>query len=265
MKQNPIKRALREGKPSIGTWLSMGDMMATRLMARVGFQWLTLDIEHSPIDWAQAAALFGAVADAGCVPLARVPCGSHDHIKRALDGGAHGIVVPMVNTVEEARRAVAAAKYPPLGNRSVGGTLHALNFAASAAEYFAKANDEIVVVLMTEHIDAVNIADEIYSVPGIDAIFVGPADLGASMRSSEGQNPSPEVLEQTLQRILAAGKCRKLPMGIHVMSAADAQRRIKEGWQFIAVGSELRMMTTEAQRIVQEVIPESVRGDVARY
>ena len=147
MKQNPVKRKLAAGEPSFGTWLSLNSVFAVRFMARIGFDWLTVDLEHSPTNWETAASMFGAIADAGCVPLARVPRGDHDHIKRVLDSGAMGIVAPMVNTVEEARSIVAATKYPPVGNRSVGGSLHALNFAATAGDYYAKANDEILVIL----------------------------------------------------------------------------------------------------------------------
>ena len=107
-------------------------------------------MEHSPIDWSQAATIFAAIADAGGVPLARVPKGNHDYIKRTLDAGAWGIVVPMVDTVEQAKIAIAAAKYPPIGNRSLGGGMHSLNFDCTGAEYFHRANDEILVVLQTE-------------------------------------------------------------------------------------------------------------------
>ena len=103
MKQNPVKRKLSAGEPSFGTWLSLNSVFAVRFMARIGFDWLTVDLEHSPTNWETAASMFGAIADAGCVPLARVPRGDHDHIKRVLDSGAMGIVAPMVNTVEEAR------------------------------------------------------------------------------------------------------------------------------------------------------------------
>src|SRR6185295_16710405 len=143
MRKNPVKEKLRRGEVSFGTWLSLGDLYATRVLARMGFDWLTLDMEHSAIDWGQAATIFAAVADAGCVPLVRVPEGSHHYIKRVLDAGAWGIVVPMVDTVEQAKIAIAAAKYPPVGNRSVGGGMHAMNFAASPGDYYARANDEI--------------------------------------------------------------------------------------------------------------------------
>ena len=146
-------------------------------------------MEHTHTDIQTAAYMFGAIADAGCVPLARIPTGRHDTIKMVLDCGAMGIVAPMVMDAEEARLIVAACKYPPRGNRSVGGGMHALNFGATAAEYYSKADDEILVIIQTEHIKAVEIADEIYSVPGVDAVFVGPNDLGYSMRLARWHTP----------------------------------------------------------------------------
>jgi 2-keto-3-deoxy-L-rhamnonate aldolase RhmA len=264
MKTNPVKAALKAGKPQVGTWLSFGHVHACRLMARIGFPWLTLDIEHSPIDWSQAAHAFGAIADAGCVPLARVPKGSHDYIKRVLDGGAMGIVVPMVDTVQEAKVAIAAAKYPPVGNRSLGGGLHSLNFDATAGEYFAKANDEILVVLQTESPEGVKNAEEIYSLPGVDAIFVGPVDLKARLGGPNGEPPDPDALEDMLQRVLAAGKKVGTPVGLHLQTTDQVKHRIEEGWQFIAIGSELKMMVSEAQRIVGD-LKLSAGGDLARY
>src|SRR6184192_1780587 len=128
MKPNPVKRALKAGQPVVGTWLSLGSITAARFLARLGFQYLTVDIEHSLVDWETATYMFAAIADAGCTALARVPANRHDHIKRVLDNGAHGIVVPMVNSRAEAEAAVAACLYPPIGTRSVGGSVHALNF-----------------------------------------------------------------------------------------------------------------------------------------
>lgn len=265
MKKNPVKAALRAGQPQVGTWLSTGDLMATRVIARVGFPWLTVDIEHSPIDWSTAGMLFGAIADAGCVPLARVPRGDHDHIKRVLDAGAFGIVVPMVNTVEQAREAIAAAKYPPAGNRSLGGTLHALNFAATPGDYYRRANDEILVVLQTESPQGVENAEAIYSLPGVDAIFVGPNDLTAQMRGPDGVDPSPAELEAMLQRVLKAGKKVGTPVGLHVQSVEDVTRRIEQGWQFIAIGSELRMMSVTAQQWATGLNLRPPGGELARY
>jgi 4-hydroxy-2-oxoheptanedioate aldolase len=264
MKRNPVKAALQAGKPQVGTWLSQGSIYATRVMARVGFPWLTVDMEHSPIGIEQASVLFGVIAEAGCVPLARVPRGTHENIKRVLDGGAWGVVVPMVNTVEEAKLAIAAAKYPPVGNRSIGGGLHALNFDATAGDYYKRANDEILVVLQTESPLGVENAEAIYSLPGVDAIFVGPNDLTFQMKTADGVDPTPDELEAMLQRVLAAGKKVGTPVGLHVQTIEDVNRRISQGWQFLAIGSELRFMTAEAQRIAKGLDLKKA-ADLARY
>ncbi|MDP6444793.1 MAG: aldolase/citrate lyase family protein [Pirellulaceae bacterium] len=265
MRTNPVKEKLRNGEPSFGTWLSLGDLYATRVLARLGFDWLTLDIEHSAIDWTQATAVFGAVADAGCVPLARVPEGTHHYIKRVLDAGAWGVVVPMVDTVEQAKTAIAAAKYPPEGNRSVGGGMHSMNFAAAAGDYYAHANDEILVVLQTESPQGVANAEEIYSLPGCDAIFIGPNDLRFQMRSPGGEFPTPEEHEAAVQRVIEVGKQVGTPTGIHAMDPESALERAAQGMQFLAVGSDLRMMTQKAQEAVAALTPETAAKDVARY
>ena len=265
MRKNPVKQALRSGQPSVGTWLSLGNITAARFLARAGFAWLTVDIEHSLVDWETATHIFASVADAGCTALARVPANRHDHIKRVLDNGAHGIVVPMVNSREEAQAAVAAAKYPPVGNRSVGGAVHALNFDATANDYYARANDEILVVLQCEHITAVENADAIFSVPGIDAIFVGPNDLAASMRSPDGKPPSGEAATHVMKRILDACRRNKVAPGLHTTSADEARVRIDEGWQFIAVASELRFMLNAADDVVQKLGLGKQKAEMAKY
>jgi 4-hydroxy-2-oxoheptanedioate aldolase len=211
-----------------------------------------------------AANMFGAIADAGCVALARVPAGKHDHIKRVLDNGAHGIVVPMVNTREEAEVAVAACLYPPAGNRSVGGSIHALNFDTDAADYFAKANNEILIVLQCEHIQAVRDFDRVFSVGGVDAVFVGPNDLAASMRSPDGKPPTPDVFKQTLNDILAGCKRNGIAAGIHTFSVEEAKTRIADGWQFIAVNSELRFLMDGAKRVVEGLGIQRA-GDIVKY
>lgn len=265
MKTNPVKQKLRDGQASFGTWLSLGNLHATRVLARSGFEWLTLDMEHSAIDWSQAATIFAAVADAGCVPLARVPEGDHYCIKRVLDAGAWGIVVPMVDTVEQAKIAIAAAKYPPQGNRSVGGGMHSLNFAASAGDYYQRANDEILVVLQTESPTGVENAEAIYSLPGCDAIFVGPNDLRFNMRLADGTMPTPEAHEAMIQRVIAAGKKVGTPTGIHAMDPHSALERAKQGMQFIAVASDLKMLSDSARDYVKTIWPDEADKDLARY
>jgi 4-hydroxy-2-oxoheptanedioate aldolase len=265
MKINPVKKKLREGKPSFGTWLSLGDLLATRVLARLGFDWLTLDMEHQPLDWREAAAVFGAIADAGCVPLVRVPEGNHFLIKRALDAGAWGIVAPMVNTVEQAKEVIAATKYPPVGNRSLGGSLHGLNFDATPADYFKRANDEVLVVLQTESAVGIENAEAIYSLPGVDAIFVGPVDLRANLRKPDGAEATDAEFEAALQRIVDIGKKAGTPTGMHTMSPDAALQRAAQGMQVLAVASDIRMLTVKAQETLKALNPEAATKDVARY
>ncbi len=265
MRTNPVKRKLRSGQPVFGTWLSLGDLYATRTIARAGFDWLTLDVEHSPIDWSQAAAVFAAIAEAGGVPLCRIPEGNHFYIKRALDAGAWGIVVPMVDTVEQAQTAIRAAKYPPVGNRSLGGGLHALNFDTTGAEYFKHANDEILVVLQTESPTGLKNAEAIYSLPGVDAIFVGPVDYRANMRAADGTEASNEQFEAAMQQVIATGKKVGTPTGMHTMDPKTALMRAEQGMQFIAIGSELRFMSQQASEVVKAVMPQGEHKELARY
>jgi 4-hydroxy-2-oxoheptanedioate aldolase len=264
MRVNAVKEALKAGQPSVGTWLSLGSITASRFLARCGFAWLTVDLEHSLVGWETATHMFAAIADAGCTALARVPANRHDHIKRVLDNGAHGVVVPMVNTRAEAEAAVAACLYPPAGNRSVGGSVHALNFRLSPTEYYARANDEVIVVLQCEHIQSVENADAVFSVPGVDAVFVGPNDLAASMRSRDGAPPSGEATTQAMKHILATCQKHRVPAGVHCYSPEEARARIEEGWQLIAVSSELRMMMDAANDVVGRT-GLGVRSDLARY
>ncbi len=265
MRLNRVKRALKEGKPQVGTWLSLGNLCAARFLARSGFDWLNIDIEHSMVDMETTTSLMAAIADANCPVFARVPSNRHDHIKRVLDNGAYGVVVPMVNSREEAQAAVSACLYPPQGTRSVGGNQHALNFDTTASEYYSHANDEILIVLQCEHIEAVQRADEILSVPGIDAIFVGPNDLAASMRSADGRPPSPEMIQEAMQHILESCGKHGVAPGLHAFSAEEARLRIEEGWQFIAINSDLKMLLDGAAAILRDLGGHRLRSDIARY
>ena len=264
MRPNPVKRLLREGKPAVGTWLSLGSITAARFLARAGWDWLTVDTEHSLVGIETTTHMLAAIADAGCVPLARVPSNRHDHVKRILDNGGHGIVVPMVCSRQESLDAVSACLYPPVGTRSVGGSVHALNFGATPADYYAKVNDELLIVLQCEHIQAVRNFDEVYSVPGVDAVFVGPNDLAASMRGADARPPHPDAFKEALREILAGCRRLRVAPGIHTFGLEEARMRIDEGWQFVAVGSELRMMLDGANDILR-LLGKVHQGEMAKY
>jgi len=264
MKTNHTRAKLKRGEPSVGTWLTLPDPTAALLMSRVGFDWLTVELEHTPVTFETAAQSFAIIAASGTVPLARVPWNNGENIKRVLDTGAFGIVVPMVNSREEAEAAVAAARYAPLGARTIGGQLHAANFQTDSATYYARANEEILVVLMAEHIKAIEAADEILSVPGIDVVFIGPNDLHNSMGKPPAFDSEHKEYVDALKHILKTAKKYGVAPGIHVVDAAAAKRRIDEGFQFIAVASEAGLMLSKAQEVAR-VLGLSAGQAVAKY
>jgi 4-hydroxy-2-oxoheptanedioate aldolase len=264
MKTNHARARLKRGEPSVGTWLTLPDPVAARLMARAGFDWLTVELEHTPVNLETAAQSFAVIAGNNCVPLARVPWNTGENIKRVLDTGAYGIVVPMVNSRAEAEAAVAAARYAPLGRRSIGGQLHATNFDTDPATYYARANDQILVVLMMEHVEAIEAADDILSVPGVDVAFFGPNDLHNSMGKKPVFDSDDKQFTDAVTHVLNTARKYDVAPGIHVLDAPAAQRRIGEGFQFIAVTSEAGMMLAKAGEIAKTLGLGSSRT-VAKY
>ncbi len=252
MRTNPVKKTLREGGTTIGTWLGLPDPFVAYHMAGVGFDWLNVDLEHSPINIETAALMFQAVAQAGGVPLARVPWASGENVKRVLDAGAWGVIYPMQNTRQEVEDAVSWAKYPPRGCRGMGGSLHAMSFGAGGSDYFNRANDETLVVIQIEHIDAVGRLDDLLSVPDVDAVFIGPNDLGASMGLAPGAYVSDPGFAAAVDEIRKACERHGVAPGLHVFSPEDAVRRQKEGFRFLALCSETRFMTAGAREALSK-------------
>src|SRR5204862_4025834 len=224
----------------------------------------TVQLQLPPVTFATSARTFASLAGCGGVPLARVPSKPGENNKRVLDTGAWGIVAPMVNSRAEAEAAVAAARYAPHGNRSIGGQLHAVNFETDPATYYQRANDEILVVLMAEHVKAIEAADEILSVPGIDVIFIGPNDLHNSMGKAPAFESDDKQFTDAVQHILTLAKKHGVAPGIHVVDAAAAKRRIAEGFQFIAITSEAGMMLAKAREFAA-TLGLGGKKEVAKY
>ena len=264
MKKNFVRTKLKNGEPSIGTWLVLPDPISARMMGRVGFDWLTVELEHAPIGIQAATECFISVAASGTVPLVRVPWNSTENIKRVLDNGAWGVIVPMVNSRAEAETVVKAARYQPLGERSVGGQLHAVSFDTDPATYYARANEEILVVVMMEHVRAIENAEEILSVPGVDAFFIGPNDLSNSMGLAPVFESDDPRFVHALKHLREVGAKYGVASGIHVADAAAAVRRRAEGFQMIAVSSDAGLMLSQASGVAT-ALGLSKGGVVAKY
>jgi 4-hydroxy-2-oxoheptanedioate aldolase len=244
MRANHVRRRLAAGEPSVGTWLALPSPEAAEYVSQLGFDWLVVDTEHNPIDIRTLALMFSAMSASATAPMVRIPWNSGENFKRVLDAGAWGVVVPMVNSREEAEQAVSASRYAPQGTRSVGGGRFPMSFQTGAEDYFRNANDNVLVVLQIEHIKGVENADAILSVPGVDACFIGPNDLAASMGLGLGvplESDKP-ALVAAIAEIRNACVRNGVAPGIHCSGAAGINQRIAEGFQFCAMASELRYM-----------------------
>lgn len=227
-------------RPAIGCTLGFGAVFSAQLIARVGYDWVLIDMEHNPISASQAAALTHAViaASAGrCSPLIRVPSQGMEWIKWALDCGSHGVVVPMVQCQAEAEAIVRYGAYPPLGQRSFGPTMAAfadLDPSATTARYKSETSKNVQIIPMIESTEGVNNAEAICSVEGVTAVFVGPVDLRLSMGLPGGDGEEPEYLNaiRTIVRI-----CKELqkPVGIFAAGEDECRKRASDGFDFILV------------------------------
>lgn len=236
LKKNGFKAGILSGKLQRGIWCSMTDPIAAEMMATCGYDWMLFDCEHSPMDPIRVLPMLQAVAPHPVSALARPSCLNAAEMKRLLDIGAQTLVVPYVQNAEEAAEAAAAMDYPPRGIRGVAGMTRASGFG-KVAGYHAKARDELCLIVQVETVAAMAEIEAIAAVPGVDGIFIGPADLAASM-GLPGQPSHPEVQQAVIDgigRISAAGK----PAGLLTMDAAFGQKAIEAGVAFLAQDLDL--------------------------
>ncbi len=242
-----LRGALRDGKPLIGTLLTVDSTEIAEALALAGFDWIFIDLEHGSLSLRDAQRALQAIANR-CFTLVRVPDGTQENIKRVLDMGCDGIIVPMVNSEAYARKIVALSKYPPLGERSVG-IGRAQGYGLRFTEYLEVANDQTTVVVQIEHRDAVANLDQIAAVPGLDALFVGPYDLSNSM-GLVGQVNHPHV-RAAIDKVRGACGRTNLRMGIFCSTAGQARKEIEAGARLVAVGADISLMTDSAQSLLQ--------------
>jgi len=247
VRPNRVKRQLRAGEPSLGTFMALGSALGAEQLAHLGFDWLVIDQEHGAIDATLTQSLLQAISTTETIPLIRVPWNRGEWIKRALDAGAYGVVVPMVNDRADAEAAVAAVRYPPLGTRSIGGSRTRLY---GGPDYVEKANDEILLVVQIESARAVENAREILGVPGIDAYFIGPGDLCASLGLPNTWEPDFPEYWAALEKVERAAAEAGVPGGIHA-SPGRAAAMIERGYRFVAIGFDISYMVASASAALQ--------------
>jgi 2-dehydro-3-deoxyglucarate aldolase len=244
--KNKFRRALLERQVTLGSWIQIGHPACAEVLARAGFDWACVDLEHGIIDLESTANLFRALGGYDCVPVARLPLNDPIWIHRVLDAGAGGLIIPMVKTAAEAEAAIREAKYPPRGGRGFGYSRANL-YGADFDSYITSANDEIAMVMQIEHKDAIANLDAILQVEGVDGVFIGPLDLSGSMGIT-GQLDHPQMVA-ALESYRAACRAHKKSAGMHIVRPNDenVRRALDQGYTMLALGLDNVFMEQAAR------------------
>ncbi len=250
MKENIVMRKLKEGKSTLGSWICLNSPLIANVMAEAGFEWLTIDTEHGVMDYREMVEMIRAILSTQTVPIVRVAWNDPSLIKRALDAGAMGIIVPMVMSAEEAIKSVEAVRFPPKGKRSVVGVAAEI---LHGSDYIELANEQILLAVQIEHIDAVACADEICAVEGVDVIFIGPYDLAASMGLLGTDFKQNFNWKSAVQKVLDSARKAKKAAGIHAQTVEEAISYIRQGFQFVALGSDIQFLRFAVDLIASEL------------
>lgn len=247
-----LKNRLAKGGVTIGSWITLADCAVAEIMAKLGFDWLVVDTEHSQLSFAQAAELIRVVELCGVTPLVRVRQNDHDLIKRFMDAGAHGVLVPLVNSKADAQKAVNAVKYPPIGTRGAGLT-RAQGYSLDFKKYMDWNQKKSIVIVQVEHIEAVENLEEIMSVEGVDGFIIGLYDLSASL-GCPGDFSDTRV-KSAFKEIQWKSKKFGYLMGQHVVEPRPAlvKEKVREGVKFIGFGVDFLFLSEYTKKCLKGV------------
>ncbi len=247
-----LKAQLNRSELTIGSWVTLGHPSIAEIMASAGFDWLVLDMEHSVLELSEVQTIIQVLDAKQCPAIVRLTSNHPDQIKRVMDAGATGVMVPMIKSAADAKAAVDGVYYPPRGQRGVG-LARAQGYGASFPAYRAWLEDNAVIVVMIEHVDAVQAIDEILAVPGIDAYIIGPYDLSGSM-GRPGDLNHPDV-QAAIAQVLEAGRRAGKPGGIHVIEPDPQalQQRIAAGFNFLGYALDIRILDSICRSHLQSI------------
>lgn len=247
-----LKEKLKSKEVCIGSWITLAHPAIAEIMAKAGFDWLAVDLEHSVITIREAEELIRVIDLCGVVPLVRLSANDPVQIKRVMDAGAHGVIIPMVNSAVEAEKAVSAVRYPPRGSRGVG-LARAQGYGSCFEKYKEWINQESIVIVQVEHIKAVENLDAILSVEGVDGFIVGPYDLSGSL-GIPGQFDH-ELMIEAMSKIKTFMRSSSKIPGYHVVEpdVDQLQQYVREGYRFLAYSVDFRMLDTCCRAAIEKI------------
>jgi len=248
--QNDLKRRLHAGEAAVGSWLSVAHPTVAEVMGQAGFEWLIVDMEHGIIGIEGVLSLVLAICTTPAAPLVRVPWNEPVIIKRVLETGPAGLLIPQINSARDVEMAIRSARYPPQGIRGIG-CQRAAGFGAWFEEYLDRANEQLLVAVQVETASALQNLDEILSVEGLDLIFIGANDLSASMGFFN--KPGHPCVQEAIDQVLAAARHVGVPVGLMASDVDDAKHRIQQGFQFVGVGSDVGLLSSLCRDICRRI------------
>jgi 4-hydroxy-2-oxoheptanedioate aldolase len=250
MRKNALRKIVAEGGTIVNGWLAIPNSYSAEVMAHQGWDSVTIDLQHGPVDFQTAVTMLQAISTTSAVPMARVPWNEAAIMMKLLDAGAYGLICPMINTKEEAEQFVNFCRYPPLGTRSMGPN-RAVQYGG--ADYWQGANEEVILLAMIETRKGVENLDQILSVKGIDGVYVGPSDLSMSLGKPPTLDPSDAEVVSLIELIAKKTRAKGLIAGVHCDGSKTALRRFGQGYQLATILNDARLMATAAAQAVKEV------------
>jgi 4-hydroxy-2-oxoheptanedioate aldolase len=248
MRENILRALWQQDGYAVNGWLSLPATFSAEVMAHQGWDSLTIDLQHGLIDYETAVGMLQAISTTRTVPLVRVPWLDPGIIMKVLDAGAYGVICPMINSAAEAREFVAACRYPPAGIRSCGPTR--ANIYAGP-DYIANANRAIITMAMIETRSGLDSLEEILSIEGLNAIYVGPSDLSLALGYEPQLDPNEAIVVETIEHIVARARKKNVVAGIHTNSPGYAQKMIQLGFRFVTVSSDIRLLVAKASEVLK--------------
>jgi 2-keto-3-deoxy-L-rhamnonate aldolase RhmA len=249
--ENPVKKALKEGKVVIGATVTAANPDVAATLAGAGFDFLWIEMEHSPLTLETARSMILATRGLKAMPFTRVPVNEPWMAKRVLDIGSLGVIFPFTSTRELAEQAVKSCKYPPQGIRGFGAAMAASRWGMSGSDYAKFANENVLVVVIIEQKQAIDNIEQIASVPGVDVLFIGVNDLSFSL--GVGGKTNDPIVEEAVNKVLAAGKKYNIPVGYPAGTPVEINKRIAQGFRFFQASSDLGMMAAAARDLLSKI------------
>ncbi|MCL4767856.1 MAG: 2,4-dihydroxyhept-2-ene-1,7-dioic acid aldolase [Hyphomicrobiaceae bacterium] len=262
MRKNAVRTTLARGGRVVNAWCSIPSSYSAEVMAHQGWDSVTIDLQHGPVDYQVAFTMLQAISTTSAVPMARVPWNDPAIIMKLLDAGAYGLICPMINTKAEAEAFVGAARYAPQGFRSFGPN-RAVQYGG--ADYWQHANEEVLLLAMIETTKALENLDEILTVRGLDGVYIGPSDLSLSMGRTPTLDPTDRDVLAAMETILGRTRGMGLIAGAHTDSAATALKRFGEGFQLCTILNDARLLAAAAQAAVREAKGEAQASAAKTY